>query len=385
MFYKLKHDNYRCVQELFENMDYNLEIESIIERQNGQIFVDSEKIPQTACILNNQRNHYYVAGKANNKEFNNAFTKYILDYIFPTMKETDILDFVISCNDNYWEEEISYMFKQHCVNKVDRRYYTFDIEKANLNTNLPEGYILKRIDKDLLKRSDLKNINEIIRWTSTEAWVGQEDFLHNGFGFCILKGECIVSWCMADYVIGNRCEIGIETDEEFRRKGLATIVVSACIKFCLSNGINHIGWHCFETNIGSIKTAEKVGFRMYKKYAPVFVWFNRFDNSLVQAYICYTNKNYLISAELYENAFRLLDVESEEVKRSRIYNEMDGYWFYFNAARAYAYIGNINLSLDRLRQSIELGLSDKEMLINEDAFKILENLQEFDELLNKIE
>lgn len=152
--------------------------------------------------------------------------------------------------------------------------------------------------------------------------------------------------------MGNKCEIGIETDEEYRKNGFATIVVSVCIKYCMENNIDHIGWHCFESNIGSQKTAEKVGFTLCKEYKPLFGWYNSFDNFLVHAYDYYTNKN--------------------------------KYWFYFNAARANAYINNIDLAYDKLKKSIEMSLSDKNMIINDDAFKKLINLNDFYELIHKI-
>ncbi|WP_242942304.1 GNAT family N-acetyltransferase [Hathewaya proteolytica] len=228
----------------------------------------------------------------------------------------------------------------------------------------------------------MKNMEDIIQWTSTESWISKDDFLKNGFGFCIVNGNDIVSWCISDYVMGNKCEIGIETDEGYRKNGFATIVVSVCIKYCMENNIDHIWWHCFESNIGSQKTAEKVGFKLCKEYKPLFGWYNSFDNFLVHAYDYYTNKHYAEASKLYEKAFRLLESNNKESKISNICNENNKYWFYFNAARANAYINNIDLAYDKLKKSIERGLSDKNMIINDDAFKKLINLNDFCELMH---
>lgn len=384
---KFKCEDYskvKKVKQLFKSFDYYLDIESIFKKHTGQIFIDNEKVPQTACIFNNQHN-FYIAGKENNKEFNQSLAKYILNNIFPSMIGTNILDFNIDFDKEYlWEEEIQNMFEHHYVSKIERRYYVFDKKIANLNYELPKGYILRKIDEELLGRKKLKNIENIIEWTSTEGWLNKHDFIQNGFGFCIIKDQDIVSWCIADHVIGDKCEIGIETDKEYRKKGFATIVVMECIKFCLSNGIDNIGWHCFESNKASQKTAEKVGFKLCKKYSPYFGWYNGFDNYLVQAYECYNNKDYIQASKLYEKAFELIELENEEYKASRIYNKNNRFWFYFNSARANAISGNIDLSLNRLRKSIEVGLSNKEMVINEDAFKTLKKSNEFNDLIDNI-
>ncbi|GKX30717.1 hypothetical protein SH1V18_31970 [Vallitalea longa] len=382
MFLKLEKEDYYKVKKLYSHMNYYLEIISTIEKKSGLIFVDDEKNPQTACIYNNQHN-FYITGKATNKTFNENLSKYILNDICSSMVETDCLDFYIHFSDmDSWEEEIKNIFGQHYVSRINWRYYQFDTERSNIKVELPEGYLLKKIDAELLNRKDLKNIEKIIEWTSTEGWLNQEDFLNNGFGFCIITGQNIVSWCLADYVISNRCEIGIETDEDYRRKGFASIVVSACVKHCLSIGIDHIGWRCFESNIGSRKTAEKVGFKLLKNFAPFFGWFNSFDNYLVHAYDNYCNANYKQSSKLYEKAFELIEINSEKVNISRICNNNNKFWFYFNAARAYAHCNNIDLSISKLRQSFKTGLS-KDMVLQDNTFKILNDITEFTELINK--
>lgn len=54
-------------------------------------------------------------------------------------------------------------------------------------------------------------------------------------------------------------EIGVETKEEYRKKGLVTAVAKALIKYCLENGYNPI-WACNNENEGSVNTANKLGF-----------------------------------------------------------------------------------------------------------------------------
>lgn len=380
MFIKLKSNDYYKVAKLF-NRNFSLEIASIIKKKCGQIFVDNELNPQTACIFNNYHN-FYIAGKTNNPSYNNDFSNHLLNSISPTMRKSNCLDFYIHYGDlNEWSELLENILKKHHVNKINWRYYVYNKMKTDLNIELPSGYILKKIDAELLKQADLKNINKINTWLS-ETWLNQQDFLLNGFGFCIINDNCIVSWCLADFVIKNKCEIGIETDEDYRQKGFATKTLLACVKYCLSIGINYIGWRCLESNIGSQKTAEKVGFRLAKNYSVIFGWYNRFDNYLVHAYSYYCKQNYLQASLLYEKAFELMALNKEEVHISQICNSKNKFWFYFNAARVYAQLGNIEASVSKLKLSFKMGLS-KNMFIKEKSFKVLNNHKELTKLLNE--
>ncbi len=65
---------------------------------------------------------------------------------------------------------------------------------------------------------------------------------------------------MSEYNAGDRCELGIGTAEEHRRRGLATLSGSAVIRGAVSRGITEIGWHCYAMNAASVATAERLGF-----------------------------------------------------------------------------------------------------------------------------
>jgi len=77
----------------------------------------------------------------------------------------------------------------------------------------------------------------------------------------------VVSWSLADCRSGDACEIGIHAVKEHRRRGLATITAAAAVEYALSNGYSMVGWQCSEDNLGSVGTAEKVGFERERDYA----------------------------------------------------------------------------------------------------------------------
>ena len=76
----------------------------------------------------------------------------------------------------------------------------------------------------------------------------------------------VVSWSLADCRSGDACEIGIHAVKEHRRRGLATITAAAAVEYALSNGYSMVGWQCSEDNLGSVGTAEKVGFERERDY-----------------------------------------------------------------------------------------------------------------------
>lgn len=129
----------------------------------------------------------------------------------------------------------------------------------------PENFSLRPIDADLLDDPDLIVPDHMHSWVRSN-WGSQEHFLQAGFGMAMEHDGRIVSWSLADCRNGSRCEIGIQTDPAFRRQGLAASVAAACADLAFEKGFTEVGWHCDADNIGSWKTAAKVGFDKERDY-----------------------------------------------------------------------------------------------------------------------
>ncbi len=82
----------------------------------------------------------------------------------------------------------------------------------------------------------------------------------------IIHGGEVVAQCSPDLVVGSYAEIGIRTNPEHRRRGLATAAVRATLAAAAAAGIAEIGWHCLASNRGSLAVARAAGFVETHRY-----------------------------------------------------------------------------------------------------------------------
>lgn len=90
-----------------------------------------------------------------------------------------------------------------------------------------------------------------------------EALVRSGFGFVAASNEILAAGAATFAIGGGRVEIEIDTDERFRRRGLATALGAKMILECLDRGLEP----CWDaTNPESAALAEKLGFRRTVAY-----------------------------------------------------------------------------------------------------------------------
>lgn len=99
------------------------------------------------------------------------------------------------------------------------------------------------------------------RITPAFSWKSKQDFLHNGFGWCILNGSEFAACAFSSAVSSEFVDIGVETAPAYQGKGLGKIVASAMIDEILKHGKKPL-WECNSTNEASKRLALSVGFRI---------------------------------------------------------------------------------------------------------------------------
>ena len=130
---------------------------------------------------------------------------------------------------------------------------------SSMAAELPEGYELKEIDEEIY---DLCLPDPVTR-DFVSSFESKGKFLELGRGMVILKSGRIVAGASSYTRYREGIEIEVDTVEEERRKGLATIVCAALILRCLEVGL-YPSWDA--QNMNSVHLSEKLGYEFDHEY-----------------------------------------------------------------------------------------------------------------------
>jgi len=382
MIHELKKKNYENVRSLFKELEYNLIISAVIERTSpGRIYVDHVVDPRTAFMCTVEG--HYLVGYENNNEFNTSLNRLIFEKIFAgdTVRK-DETDIAIGFHPDSWKHKMPIIFRGRPPLTTARRHYVCTELKVNdWKDQTPNGFKIQRIDEKLLKRSSLEIPEHLTDWMEIN-WGSITDFMQKGFGFCMLHDKKIVSWSVTDCVSGNAYEIGIHTREDYRRQGLATLTAAATVDYCLSNGFRFVGWHCDEYNMPSIKVAEKVGFKLERKYIHYYACHNEAYHLEETAQTHFRAKRYKEAIECYEKFFATPQEELPEWFREVLPQELGTH--YFRVAYAKASIGENDGSLKYLEKAVDNGWLYMDFLMSCKEFKSMHGTSAWNSILEKI-
>jgi RimJ/RimL family protein N-acetyltransferase len=270
MFYRLDKTDYKNARPLFRALEFHLTSAAVLDGNNpGLVVVDDQRNPQSAFMLSPEG--CYLAGRSDKDAFNRALGQAI--------REKRILDVPVEalwviCATASWEKQLADLVAPFHPAKIARRHYVCRALKHDWRAHLPDGFEAHRLDEAFLNRPGLTLPDHIKSWMEGN-WGSTADFLQRGFGTVTLCANECVAWSLADCRSGDACEIGIQTAKPYRRRGLAAITAAAAAEYALSHGFSRVGWQCSEDNLGSIGTAEKVGFVKERNYTMYGVSLNR--------------------------------------------------------------------------------------------------------------
>ncbi len=367
--YELDKVDYEKVRRIFAPIDYQLTIRAVIEGTcPGKVYVDNIDNPRSAFMCSVEGN--YLAGNVNNDSFNAALRDLILNRIFAGDSLWVSADYMVVCiHPESWTTKFDVIFETRPPQKIPRKYYTYTSLKIDWKEKLPEGFSIHRVNQEFLKRTDLDIPDHLTNWMKAN-WGSIEDFLGRGFGFAMIHNNNVVSWCIADCVSGEECEIGIRTHEDYRRRGLATLNTAATVDYCLSKGFTKIGWHSNEENLGSIGTAEKVGFSLTHEYIWYYCMFDEAEHLAETGMRQFHATQYREALESFERAFALDDV---------------AYWFYHLAALSAASLGDRDAAIRYLHKAVDQGWTHLEYTMSRQEFKLLHGTEEWRVVLKRIQ
>jgi GNAT superfamily N-acetyltransferase len=285
--HRIEQKDYELVRPIFAGLaEIHLNITAILDGNcPGKVYVDEFAHPQTAYMHTSGDGHY-LAGVQHNHAFNTA-----LNAILP--RDTY---FALFCSPDRWGSALDVVLKNTYAIRAPRRYYTLkQLKIADWQSRIPDDFSMQRIDAELLAK-DLKNGDGVVEGILLE-WGSMDAFFVNGFGFCLIRDDAIVSWSSSDYVSGDRCEIGIQTDWDYRRRGFGTLTTAATASHAAAHGFSSVGWHCWDNNVGSIGVAENVGFERTADY-DIFI-----NHWVAENISDMTQEEFRAFAEFYEREF----------------------------------------------------------------------------------
>ena len=97
---------------------------------------------------------------------------------------------------------------------------------------------------------------------------GMEDFLINGFAWCVFIGDELASAASTYGWYSGGYELQIATAPKFRRRGLAAVSGAAFLLECLDRGKRP---HWDAANETSVRIAQRLGFEYAGEYQAISV------------------------------------------------------------------------------------------------------------------
>ncbi|MDE7288530.1 MAG: GNAT family N-acetyltransferase [Oscillospiraceae bacterium] len=136
---------------------------------------------------------------------------------------------------------------------IDRRYlFEYTENQSPVIPIMPSGFEIKEINSELLSAIHGGIVPSLF-------WEKSENFLKKGKGYCILDGKNVAAWAFSAAVSSSEIDIGVETAENYRGRGLASVAAKMMIKYAFDVRKSPV-WACHCNNDASKRLAEKIGF-----------------------------------------------------------------------------------------------------------------------------
>jgi hypothetical protein len=368
--YELQQSQFAETRSLFTPLSHHLAIESILAGLTpGRIFVDDVERPRTAVAWFKRR--VFLAGNRTDDSVNIALNRLFADVYYPEMKAAGFTQsaFTLVYTPG-WERAMDVVLAGKDPMRGQRFYYRIDPTKTKWKVRVPREFKLRWVNAALLEDASLTNPEYVTKEMVSER-PSVEDFLEKSFGTCVVQENEIVGWCMSEYNVGKRCELGIETAEQVQQRGLAIATASATIREAARRGYTEIGWLCEFENKPSQALARKLGFSLFRADDTFFAFFDPMLNQGVNGNAQMREQNFQEAAMWYEQAL--------------VHGNGDPpVWLLWNAAIAWANLGNQAKTFTYLNQLVDIGFDDIPFLQSSEHFRIYHRTSDWTSLIARL-
>lgn len=221
-------------------------VSALIEgRQQGQIFVDDPRNPETACVCPGS-GFWFLFGEARSGCF---------DRFLPELLAEHLVDkCVVFATSAAWRRALDPLFARRVMRTGFEYHPCRAAPDPDWRQRLPRGFSLEAMTEETIR-----NWNPGIDHWVIDIWGGPQRFTSEAFGFCLLSEDRIASIAAPCAIGGGEAEIEVGTVPQFQGRGLATLACRAFLEQCAARDLRP-AWSCASGNLPSDALARKLGF-----------------------------------------------------------------------------------------------------------------------------
>jgi GNAT superfamily N-acetyltransferase len=229
----------------------DISITCVLENQMGAAFVDDIENP-SAFMVRIGPFHYFAGDPSGNGSAK-------------LVKGFEPYNLFMSASKG-WAEAFQEVFGERFF-AIER--YIFSSENLSLDrvTKLsqasPYANEVKRMGAALIE--NLKGKDNFIDVSDFES---SSDFEDRGIGFFIEQGGKVIGAAYSSLVCSMGIEVSLFVEEDYRRKGAATVLSANLLRWCLEHNMDA---HWDAANLESCGLAEKLGYTPAGKYTAYFL------------------------------------------------------------------------------------------------------------------
>ena len=263
----------------------------------GEIYVDDPGHPQS-CLAHTSR-RFFLSGAGHNPAFNYGLRELFLNSFYPRAVAAGEEAFSLFYASSGWENAIEGILLGKYPLKTRREYYELKaVQPGRGQRQAPGGFEIRPVDAALLSQAGLNNLDRLGAEIVSEC-PSVQAFLDTRFGFCAIKERDIAGWCLSEFNRDGRCEVGIETVEQFQRQGIGTALTRVLAEHARLIGISRIGWHCYASNVPSAATAVAAGFERIREYNAFLAFTDEAAALAAHGNACFHDRRYAEAASWY--------------------------------------------------------------------------------------
>lgn len=367
MLHLLNPDRFSTVEPLFGELPHHhLFCAGVLSgKYPGQIFVDDPEHPQAALLVKDGF-WAYLGGDADNAAFNQALHDGFFDKQITGAKSGGLL---ISVASDSWRDVLQSMFPERPPVAMPRRHYAAHSSAFNGLIPVAEGFTLHFIDENLSAHTEGPLPGDVQRVIELRADASKPD--EAAYGYVALQERNYAAHAVIDCIVGEKGDIGLFTADAFRRRGLAAATSAAAIAYGLAHGLSEVFWDCAAHNIGSVRTAEKLGLRLTLEHLQYLVVHNENGHWINLAWNHLDAGEYPLVLEVCDR----LTAQKPDVSPA----------FYFLAGAAWGGMGDQQRALESIKTAADRGWDGLADTQNCEPLAVLHGSPEWENVLERIQ